>query len=103
MPKRNYDDWQRVKELTTMGQELSSEHPAYKQYMGADIELAKTIAILNVLEQHGKVDPAKTKLLKDLLIEQNRATFASSEKTDNLTKISLGLGKEEMPAADGSL
>ena len=96
------DDWLTIKQTSTMGQDLASEHPWYREYMGADIELAKTIAVFNVLIKHGIMSEEDLALIKDILIEQNRATFASSDKTDNLTKISLGLGKEEIPPADGS-
>lgn len=85
-----------------MGQDLANDHPWYKEYMGSDVELARTIAILNVLVKHKEIEAEEVELIKDILIEQNRATFAASEKTDNLTKISLGLGKDEVPPADGS-
>ena len=96
------DDWLTIKQTTTMGQDLASEHPWYKEYMGADIEIAKTIALFNVLIDQKIIPAEELKLIKAILVEQNRATFASSDKTDNLTKISLGLGKEEIPPADGS-
>ena len=99
MPK---DDWLKIKQTTTMGQDLANDHPWYKQYMGSDVELAKTISTLNVLVDHELLKKEDVALVKDILIEQNRATFASSEKTDNLTKISLGLGKDEVLPADGS-
>lgn len=102
MPKHNYDDWMKAKEISTLGQELADNHPAYKDYMGADVEIAKTIAVLNVLVEQGKISTESVKLIKALLVEQNRATFASSADTDNLTKLSLGLGKEELEPADGS-
>jgi len=97
------DDWLIAKQTSTMGQELASSYPAYQDYMGADVEIAKSIAILNVLVKMKYLKESDVSLVKALLIEQNRATFASSEKTDNLTKLGLGVAKQEMPPADGSL
>jgi len=103
MPRRDYDDWIHAKEISTMGQELATQQPSYKDYMGADVALARRIARLNVLIKAGMVEETpEIKMVRSMLVEQNRATFASSERTDNLTKISLGLGKEEVPPADGS-
>jgi hypothetical protein len=91
-----------AKQTSTLGQELADKFPNLVEYMGSDIEIAKSIAVLNVLVDLKLVSAESVKLVKALLIEQNRATFASSEKTDNLTKLSLGLGKEELEPADGS-
>lgn len=100
--KHDYDDWMQAKQITTLGQELASKFPNMMEYMGADIEIAKSIAILNVLVDKKMISAESIDLVKAILIEQNRAIFASSEKTDNLTKLSLGLGKEEQKPADGS-
>ena len=102
MPRHNYDDWMKAKEVSTLGQELADKFPSFTDYMGADVEIAKSIAVLNVLVDQGKIGAESIKLVKALLVEQNRATFASSSDTDNLTKLSLGLGKEELKPADGS-
>jgi len=103
MPSSSYDDWMTAKQTSTMGQDLANQYPNYKDYMGADVALARRIAKLNVLVNLGVIEETQDiRLLKALLVEQNRATFASSERTDNLTKLSLGLGKEEVPPAEGS-
>jgi hypothetical protein len=95
-------DWLTIKQTSTMGQDLANDHPQFKEYMGSDVKLAKRIALFNVMVKHKLLTRKDVALVKDIMIEQNRATFASSDKTDNLTKISLGLGKDEVPPADGS-
>ena len=81
----------------SLGQKISAQKGSnMKEYAGADVRIAKRIALFNVLEEFKMIDPESLRFLKRLAIEQNRATFASSEKTDNFTlRIRLPGGIEE--------
>ena len=71
-----------------LGQQISAEDPAFKDYAGCDTELSRTLAQINVFIKHkflDEKDPA-IKLLTDLLKEEIKAVMASSDKMDNLTK-----------------
>lgn len=82
-------------EKISLAQKISAKHREYQEYTGSDMELAKGIANLNVLIELGIISEEVAKLPKALLVEQNKASFASSEKTDVFTKLGLLYPKAE--------
>ena len=81
----------------SLSQQLAHRHPEYKEYAGADPKISITLATLNILDQHKIIDlKAPTwKLIKDLLNEQRKAIFATSEKVNEITKMGLQMPKSE--------
>lgn len=81
----------------SLSQQLAHRHPEYKDYAGADPDISLTLALLNVLEQHKMIDLKKGgwKFVKDLLNEQRKAKFATSERVNEITKMGLQMPKAE--------
>ena len=81
----------------SLSQQLAHRMPEYSQYAGTDTRISITLAVFNILEKHGKVDFTKggMKFVRDLLNEQRKATFATSEKVNEITKMGLQMPKAE--------
>jgi len=81
----------------SLSQQLAHRHPEYSEYAGADQRISLILALFNVLAQHGKInlDEPGWKFIKDLLNEQRKAIFATSEKVNEITKMGLQMPKAE--------
>ncbi len=81
----------------SLSQKLAHKHPEYSEYAGADRQISLSLALFNILAKHGKIDLEKPgwKLVKDLLNEQRKAIFATSEKVNEITKMGLQMPKAE--------
>jgi hypothetical protein len=81
----------------SLSQQLAHRHPEYSDYAGADSRISLTLALFNVLSKHGKIDLEEPgwKFVKDLLNEQRKAIFATSEKVNEITKMGLQMPKAE--------
>ncbi len=79
----------------SLSQQLAYRHPEFADYAGADPSISISLAVLNILAKHGKIDLEKGgfKFLKDLLNEQRKAIFATSEKVNEITKMGLQMPK----------
>ena len=75
----------------SLSQQLAHKHPEYKDYAGANPKISLSIAFLNILGKHGMIDlnNPQWKLVKDILNEQRKAIFATSEKVNEITKMGL--------------
>ena len=81
----------------SLSQKLAHKHPEFSEYAGTDPEISQTLALFNVLNTHKKIDltDPNWKFIKDLLNEQRKAYFATSERTNEITKMGLQLPKAE--------
>lgn len=81
----------------SLSQQLAHRHPEYSEYAGADARISLTLALFNILSKHGKIDLEDPgwKFVKDLLNEQRKAIFATSEKVNEITKMGLQMPKAE--------
>lgn len=81
----------------SLSQQLAHRHPEYSDYAGADTRISLTLALFNVLAKHGKInlEEPSWKFIKDLLNEQRKAIFATSEKVNEITKMGLQMPKAE--------
>ena len=81
----------------SLSQQLAHRHPEYSDYAGADPDISMTLALMNVLHKHEKIDVTKGgwKFVKDLLNEQRKAKFATSERVNEITKMGLQMPKAE--------
>ena len=79
----------------SLSQQLAHRHPEYSEYAGADQRISLTLALFNILAKHGKIDLEEPgwKFVKDLLNEQRKAIFATSEKVNEITKMGLQMPK----------
>ena len=93
MPRSKYEFYKEA----SLSQQLAHRHPEYKDYAGADPDISLTLALLNVLDQHKMIDLKKGgwKFVKDLLNEQRKAKFATSERVNEITKMGLQMPKAE--------
>jgi len=81
----------------SLSQQLAHKHPEYKEYAGSDPKISITLATFNILDKHKIIDlkDPTWKLIKDLLNEQRKAIFATSEKVNEITKMGLQMPKSE--------
>lgn len=79
----------------SLSQKLADKHPEYSEYAGADPKISLSLALFNILAKHGMIDieEAGWKFIKDLLNEQRKAKFATSEKVNEITKMGLQMPK----------
>lgn len=79
----------------SLSQQLAHRFPEYKEYAGTDPEISQAIATLNVLNEFGIIDLEEPafKLIKAMLNERRKASFATSEKVNEITKMGLQLPK----------
>lgn len=81
----------------SLSQQLAHRHPEYSDYAGADTRISLTLALFNILSKHGKINLEEPgwKFIKDLLNEQRKAIFATSDKVNEITKMGLQMPKAE--------
>lgn len=91
MSRSKYEFFQEA----SLSQQLANRYREYTEYAGSDQKISLTIAILNILHKHKKIDLTQPswKLIKDLLNEQRKATFATSERVNEITKMGLQMPK----------
>lgn len=83
---------------SSLSQQLAHRYPEFGDYAGTEPDVSLTIALLNVLERHGKISFEKgsgVAFLKDVLNEQRKAYFATSDKVNEITKMGLQMPKRE--------
>lgn len=80
---------------SSLGQKVSFTHPLLRKVVGSDQELGDSIAVLSYLGEIGTIDKADTKFIIGLLDALRQSHFATSEKTDILTKLSFMFPKED--------
>lgn len=81
----------------SLSQKLAHKHPEYRDYAGSDKDISLTLALFNILDKHKIInlkDPNWC-FMKDLLNEQRKAIFATSEKVNEITKMGLQMPKAE--------
>ena len=81
----------------SLSQKLSHRDPIYKKLAGSNPELSKSIGVLLVLCELkilNEKDP-NIKLLLAILDVQRKAEFATSEKTNEISKMGMQMPKGE--------
>jgi len=81
----------------SLSQKLSDKDPIYQQLAGADPEISESIGILLVLCELGLMnkDDPNVKLILAILDVKRKARFATSEKTNEITKMGLQMPRAE--------
>ena len=81
----------------SLSQQLAHRYPEFQDYAGSNPQISISLAIFNILAKHGMIDleDPTWKLVKDLLNEQRKAHFATSEKVNEITKMGLQMPKAE--------
>ena len=82
---------------SSLSQQLAHRHPEYSDYAGADTEISMSLAFLRHLHNQKMIDlkSKQWKFVYDLLNEQRKAKFATSEKVNEITKMGLQMPKAE--------
>ncbi len=93
MTRSKYEFYQE----SSLSQKLAHRQPEYSDYAGSDPAISLTLAVLNTLHKHKMIDLKKGgwPFLKDLLNEQRKATFATSERVNEITKMGMQMPKAE--------
>lgn len=91
MTRSKYEFYQEA----SLSQQLAHRHPEYKEYAGSDPEISLSLALFNVLHKHKIIDLEDPgwKFVKDLLNEQRKAKFATSEKVNEISKMGMQMPK----------
>lgn len=76
-----------------MSQRLAKDHPDYSELAGSDSKTSKKIQRLKVFVRHGFIKEEEVKILLDLLNGDRMALFATSERTNEITKMGLQMPK----------
>jgi len=82
------------REMRTLGQQLSYLDGMFQKLVGSDKELSDSIAILEFLKTEKLVGP-EIDIIIALLDILRKSAFATSDKTNEITKLSLFLPKGE--------
>lgn len=80
---------------SSLGQKVSFTHPLLRKVAGSDKELSDSIAILTYLGKRKIIAEEDTEFIVGLLDVLRQSAFATSEKTDILTKLSFMFPKED--------
>lgn len=83
------------RQQATLSQKLAAKDPDFQMMAGSDETPSLAIARLKVLGQHGLLDLEQPwmKLVLDLLNAERKVKFATSERTNEITKMGLMMPK----------
>lgn len=93
MPKGSMSDFE-FKQTRTLGQQLSYRDDIFKKLAGSDKDLSDSIAVLEYFKQEGLLSE-EIDFIIGLLDILRKSAFATSDKTNEITKLSLMLPKGE--------
>lgn len=81
----------------SLSQQLAHRNPEYSDYAGSDTKISLSLAVFNILAKHKMIDLTNPlwAFAKDILNEQRKAIFATSEKVNEITKMGLQMPKAE--------
>lgn len=81
----------------SLSQKLAHKDSIYSKLAGSDREISNSIGFIHVLGEHKLLDleDPGIKLMLDLLDVKRKAAFATSEKTNEITKMGLQMPKSE--------
>ena len=96
MPKRSSDFEFRQQGL--MSQTLSDIDPIFRDISGCDKETAEAIGIFVVLGQHNIIDLKSSSwaLVMDILKVKEKVSLATSDKTNEITKMGFRMPKKDL-------
>jgi len=79
----------------SLSQQLADKHPEYKDYAGSDPETSLSLALFRILDKHKIIDLKQEgwRFIWDLLNEQRKAKFATSEKVNEISKMGFQMPK----------
>lgn len=82
----------------SLSQKLAHKIPIYQKLAGSDRQISTSIGFLVVLGDMGLIDKNQPsmKLILALLDVQRQAAFATSERTNEITKMGLQMPKAEL-------
>ena len=81
----------------SLSQKLAHKDNMYPKLAGSDREISNSIGFLLVLADHNMIDmnDPSIKLMLDLLDVQRKAAFATSDRTNEITKMGMQMPKGE--------
>jgi len=81
----------------SLSQKLADNDPIYQKLAGTDREVSNSIGVLMILGRHKVIDleDPSMALILDILDVQRKSAFATSEKTNEITKMGLQMPKAE--------
>ena len=93
---RNQSKYQFYQEAS-LSSKLSHKDPIYSKLAGSDRELSNSIGFLLIMGQHKLIDleEPSIKLMLDILDVQRKAAFATSDKTNEISKMGMQMPKGE--------
>jgi len=95
MPKKSSDF--EFRQQTSLSQRLGANNPDFQELAGSDPATSKKIQRLKVLGRHGLINlnQREISLFLDLLNGDRMALFATSENTNEISKMGLMLPAKE--------
>jgi len=92
MPKSSFNEF---RQQSTMSQRLGFLQPDFQELAGADPNTSKKIQRLKVCIRHKIVKESDIKIVLDFLNGDRMALFATSEKTNEISKLGFMLPSKE--------
>lgn len=94
MPQKSDFDF---RQTASLSQQLADKDSIYSKLVGSDPEISKQIGVLSVLCKNKVIKKSKTiNLVLDILDVMRKAAFATSEKTDVVTKLGLQMPRRNV-------
>lgn len=78
-----------------LSQRLSAKYPIYRKLAGSDQQISESIGILHYLGEKGIVNKTDVEFIIGLLDVMRMARFATSERTNEITKMGMQMPKDE--------
>jgi len=98
MPKRSSDT--EFRQQASLSQKVSFDIPILRKLSGSDQELSDSIGVLWYLGEKGLMDKKDTEFILGLLDVLRLSHFATSERTNEITKMGFMLPAKEMSYYD---
>ena len=98
MPKRTSDF--EFRQQASLSQKVSFDIPILRKLSGSDQELSDSIGVLWYLGEKGLMDKKDTEFILGLLDVLRLSHFATSERTNEITKMGFMLPAKEMSYYD---
>jgi len=98
MPKRSSDF--EFRQQASLSQKVSFDIPILRKLSGSDQELSDSIGVLWYLGEKGLMDKKDTEFILGLLDVLRLSHFATSERTNEITKMGFMLPAKEMSYYD---
>lgn len=88
------------RQQASLSQRVGFKLPIVQKLAGSDPEISESIGIITYLGEKGIIDKASSELILGILDVQRLARFATSDKTNEISKLGFMLPAKEIRVVD---